>query len=468
MLILDCDPASDLGTELRGLLLAAGMPHVERRTIANVRHCTSHDVADLSRFDGPPLILLVVPSAVLEAPESLLEAIRSRGADVAILAVTDGGEPRDILRLLELGIHDFIAAPLRPCEVIARISRWLDRTRGTQIQIGRLKEKVGLRQLVGDSPAFLAAIDTIALVARCDASVLILGETGTGKELAARAIHYLSPRAPKPFVAINCGALPTDLVENELFGHERSAYTGAFTERPGVVHEAEGGTLLLDEIDTLPLLAQVKLLRFLQEKEYRPLGASRPIKADVRVLAASNGDLEQAVRGGRLRQDLYYRLSVIPLRLPPLRDRREDIPRLARHFLRKYAMPQRQLELSARALQMLLEYDWPGNVRELEHVVERAAILSGHAELIREQHVLLSRPPVSSTGASFQRAKADAVARFESSYVRELLAAHDGNISRAARAAGKNRRAFWELIRKHGIDARTFRSEIAADQFTRR
>ncbi len=322
-----------------------------------------------------------------------------------------------------------------------------------------LKETLGLRHLVGESAAFLAAIEKIPLVARCEASVLLCGETGTGKEVMARAIHALSPRSRKPFLAVNCGAIPTELMENELFGHERAAFTGAFQQQAGVVQEAEGGTLFLDEIDSLPLLAQVKLLRLLQEKEYRPLGAARPRKADVRIIAATNDDLENAVRQGKMRQDLYYRLNVIPLRLPALRERRDDIPRLAHHFLAVHTQGRDTpcLGFTPLALQTLLDYDWPGNVRELEHTVERAAVLSQGEDLIREHHISLPLAQASPALLSFQSAKARAVARFEAEYLREILLAHQGNISRAAKAADKNRRAFWELIRKHGIDARSFR-----------
>ena len=317
--------------------------------------------------------------------------------------------------------------------------------------------------MIGESPAFLAAIEQVPLVARCDATVLISGETGTGKELVARAVHYLSPRAKKPFIAVNCGAIPPDLVENELFGHERSAYTGATAPQPGLIQEAEGGTLFLDEVDSLPLLAQVKLLRFLQEKEYRPLGAGRMLKADVRVVAAANSDLEGAVEAGRLRQDLYYRLSVIPLRLPALRERREDIPLLARHFLAKYAreMGRPARGLSPGALQALLAHPWPGNVRELEHVVQRAVVLSQDQEEVGAGHIVLPRsrrPEARPAVEGFQQAKARAVAEFEAAYIRDLLLLHQGNISHAAKSAEKNRRAFWELIRKHGIDVRSFRA----------
>ncbi len=242
-----------------------------------------------------------------------------------------------------------------------------------------------------------------------------------------------------------------------------SAYTGATAFQPGLIQEAEGGTLFLDEVDSLPLLAQVKLLRFLQEKEYRPLGAGRMLKADVRVVAAANADLEGAVEAGRLRQDLYYRLSVILLHLPALRERREDIPLLARHFLAKYAreMGQPVRGLSSGALQALLAHPWPGNVRELEHVVQRAVVLSQGQEEVGADHVVLPRSrraEARPAAEGFQQAKARAVAEFEAAYIRDLLLLHQGNISRAAKSAEKNRRAFWELIRKHGIDAESFRA----------
>jgi transcriptional regulator with PAS, ATPase and Fis domain len=229
-----------------------------------------------------------------------------------------------------------------------------------------LRAKLGLRQLIGESPAFLAAKTQVVAIAQYDVNVLISGETGTGKEIFARAIHYLSPRARYPFVPVNCGAIPTDLVENELFGHERGAFTGASITAHGLIREAEGGTLFLDEIDCLPLLAQVKLLRFLQEKEYRLLGSTTIYRADVRVIAAANTELESAVKEGKLRQDLYYRLNVIPLRLPRLQDRREDIPLLARHFLARYAAEFKKAigEFSPEAMQKLLLYEWPGNVRQ--------------------------------------------------------------------------------------------------------
>lgn len=316
-----------------------------------------------------------------------------------------------------------------------------------------LKEKLGLRFLIGQSPAFLAAKAHITQVAQYDISVLLLGATGTGKELFARAIHYLSTRAHHPFIPVNCGAIPADLVENELFGHERGAFTGAAAAAAGLLQEADGGTLFLDEIDALPFLAQVKLLRFLQEKEYRPLGSTKTHHADVRVIAATNVSIAQAVQDGRFRQDLYYRLNVIAVTLPGLHDRKEDIPLLARHFLQKYAGEYRKsiTTFSDAAMQQLLLYEWPGNVRELEHVVQRAVVLS-QQEIISEESLRLPEALPVSSSQSFKDAKAKAVAQFERSYLVALLNAHQGNVAQAARAAKKHRRALWQLIAKYQID----------------
>jgi two-component system response regulator GlrR len=275
----------------------------------------------------------------------------------------------------------------------------------------------------------------------------------------ARAIHYLSARVQQPFIPVNCGAIPVDLVENELFGHARGAFTGAATTTAGLIQEADGGTLFLDEIDTLPSLAQVKLLRFLQEKEYRPLGSAKIHHANLRVIAASNAAVEQAVAEGKFRQDLYYRLNVIPLILPLLRDRQDDIPLLARHFLRKYAaeFQKNVTAFSAGALQKLVHHTWPGNVRELEHLIERAVVLS-QWEIIEEQDLRLPEVSVPHAGRSFKQAKAEAIVLFERAYLQNLLIASQGSLIKAARTAQKHRRALWQLIHKHGIDSSRFKT----------
>ena len=322
-----------------------------------------------------------------------------------------------------------------------------------------LDEQLAFKQLIGKSVLFLEEIKKIPVIARCNSSVLISGETGTGKEVCAQNVHYLSPRAGAAFVPVNCGAIPVELAENELFGHKRGAFTGAAATKPGLIREAEGGTLFLDEVDSLPALVQVKLLRFLQEKTYRPLGSTKETQADVRIIAATGMDAEEAVKSRRLRQDLYYRLNVISLKLPPLRDRREDIPLLARHFLRKYVaeLHKETEEFSPKALQKLIFYDWPGNVRELEHVIERAVVLSDR-KIIREIDISLPQlDRKSESDESFKEAKERIVRQFERSYIQKLLLIHEGNISKAARAAKKHRRAFFQLIRKHEIDVSRFK-----------
>ena len=313
-------------------------------------------------------------------------------------------------------------------------------------------------QLIGQSPIFLQQAQKIPLLASCKANVLIVGETGTGKELYARAIHYGGTRSGMPFMPVNCGAIPAELVENELFGHMRGAYTSASNLQVGLIEEANGGTLFLDEIDCLPVHAQVKLLRFLQEKEYRPLGSPKIKQADVRVVAASNLNLEEAVDTGKVRQDLFYRLNIISLTLPPLRDRREDIPLLARHFLAKYSreFDSHVEDFADEAMSMLMIYSWPGNVRELEHAVERAVVMC-NKPLIQAADIVLSNRALAAKRESLREAKAKEIARFEKNYIQGVLSACRGNITRAAEISQKNRRAFWQLIQKYRIDVSRFR-----------
>jgi DNA-binding NtrC family response regulator len=260
---------------------------------------------------------------------------------------------------------------------------------------------------------------------------------------------------------VNCGAIPADLVENELFGHERGAYTNASNLHNGLIAEANGGTLFLDEIDCLPTMAQVKLLRFLQEKEYRPLGSTTMRHANVRIIAASNLDLQEAVGNGKVRQDLFYRLNVISFVLPPLRERREDIPLLARHFLDKYSREFKRgtINFAPDALNSLMLYSWPGNVRELEHVIERAIVLC-EGPTITAGDLIISNSPALVGGESLRQAKAKEIARFEKNYIQGLLSACKGNITKAAQVAQKNRRAFWQLIQKHQINVSSFKSTI--------
>lgn len=355
-------------------------------------------------------------------------------------------------RMLEAGASDFVVPPLRPRDLIPRVLHLVQTVEHERGLVERLRTAAGTRRIIGQSPALLAQVEKLPLVAGCDATLLISGETGTGKELFARAVHYLSRRAGRPFVAVDCGAIPPELIENELFGHERGAYTTAQTAQRGLVEEAAGGSLFLDEVHSLPLAMQVKLLRFLQEKEYRPLGSTRTRRAEVRVIAATNTVLEEAVRAGHFRQDLFFRLNVLTLDLPPLRERRDDIPLLARHFLETYAAefgrPAR--DWSAGALDRLLAYAWPGNTRELENVVQRAVLQCGTPQIEARDLPLPAARKSPDTG-SFRSRKARVVEEFEREYLTALLEAHDGNVSAAARTAQKDRRALWELLRKHQL-----------------
>lgn len=408
----------------------------------------------LKRID-PHAILLPLLQEATDQQKALLHVIRK--IDLPIIVIVEGAPAKDIIELLRAGADDFVTLPLQAGDLLPRLwklSRSLPPLRERGV------EKPSFRKLIGESSPFLGQVGKIPQIAGCDSNVLITGETGTGKELYARAIHYCSSRAGRPFMPVNCGAIPADLVENELFGHERGAFTSAVTLQTGLVEEANGGTLFLDEVDCLPTFAQVKLLRFLQEKEYRPLGSSRMRQANVRVIAASNVNLEEAVGNGKVRQDLFYRLNIISLTLPPLRERLDDVPLLAAHFLEKYSreMNKETPELQPDALQVMFAHTWPGNVRELEHAMERASVLCT-GPVIRGSDLVLALPSVT-IGQSLQEAKATQIARFEKNYIQGLLKVCRGNISKAARLAQKNRRAFWQLIQKYKIDVESFKSRI--------
>jgi DNA-binding NtrC family response regulator len=376
----------------------------------------------------------------------------------AVVAACPPDQLPSLWPLLGVGVIDFMVLPAMAGEVALRLRRVLGQAAtGSSGRQRALDPR--LRGFVGSSAAFVAQLARLPLLAACDAGVLLLGETGTGKELCAQAIHYLSPRAAHPCVAVNCGAIPLDLVESELFGHLKGAFTNAHNARDGLVAEAEGGTLFLDDIDCLPLAAQAKLLRFLQEREYRPLGATRVRRADVRVIAASNHQLPAMAARGEFRQDLFYRLNVLNLELPPLRSRREDIAPLATHFINRFARQYGRAVtgLTPAALRRLMTHDWPGNVRELEHVIERAVLLAPSA-VLTEADVPVGGTSEPADAESFRAAKARVVQDFERSRIEALLTAHAGNVTHAAAAARKNRRAFIALMQKYRIEPERFRA----------
>ncbi len=431
--------------------------------------CSLMEEAGLGKVEGSAfdaLLMLVNPETMRWARETLP---RLAPTGLAIVLVARGLHTTATRELLAKGASDFLTSNCTREEVRLRLDRLCRNAAkhrrawapgGATTAPGRHPKLAGL---LGSSPSFVRLLDRIPVVANCDSGVLILGETGTGKELCAQAVHYLSARAAHPWVAVNCGALPGDLVESELFGHVRGAFTQAHDNHTGLVAHAAGGTLFLDEVDSMPALTQVKLLRFLQDKEFRPVGSNRAQHADVRVIAASNGNLAQLARTGAFRSDLFYRLNVLTLSLPALRERADDVLPLAEHFVQRFAgeFNRPVAALSEAARRAIAAYRWPGNIRELQHAIERGVLLAPGREVLADD---LGIDAEGRTGAaaqaeadSFQAAKARAVELFERDYIGRLLTRYHGNITHAADAAAKNRRAFWQLMRKHGIDSGKYR-----------
>jgi two-component system response regulator GlrR len=385
---------------------------------------------------------------------SLFEWLCSHSIAAPTLAVLPEGADEELMHRVVEVADDFAFCPLRRTELERRVTRLLGPERSTVDSVrARLTEEMGLSQLVWSDPVFTRVVEQLPSIARSDAPVLIIGETGTGKELCARAIHFLGKRRNFPFIAVDCAAVPDHLFENEFFGHARGAFTDAHRDQRGLVAMAEGGTLFLDEVDALSPAAQVKLLRFLQERAFRPLGADRFERADVNVIAASNRDMESCVRDKQLRSDLYFRLNVLRICLPPLRERGGDVAVLARRFLEELHKPgdPARKSFSTSAMRALALYDWPGNVRELLNVVHRAKVACDGAHILPCHITLCHDRAAAEPPARFRAARAAAVEAFERRYVEDLLRKHRGNITRAAREAQKDRRAFGRLVKKYNI-----------------
>ena len=408
---------------------------------------------------SPALILL--KSCLTENFHPAIQALKEKWRVDSVLGIfcANSRKADAVCQAITEDLEDFLFCPFEEIELLLRVRRLLQAKGGitTDLPPMQLKAPSRFEGLVGQSKLFLQIIEKIPSIARSDATVLIAGETGTGKEIVARAIHYQSPRHAKPFVPVNCGALPDHLIENELFGHVQGAYTGASSSETGLLAEAEGGTLFLDEVDALSSSAQVKLLRFLQDREYRPLGSSRSCTADVRIIAATSANLLKQVQLKQFRSDLYYRLHVVTLHLPRLCERLEDIPLLANHFLRQHGHDNSRL--SQGCLPKLVDYDWPGNIRELEGVIQRGIVMTSSPTLQPKDIELPGSNHGNRSGdESFSHAKTRAIEQFERSYLINVLAMHKGNITRAAKSAGKERRSFQRLLHKHGLNRRTFQA----------
>ena len=392
---------------------------------------------------------------------SIYEEIRQVDRSVPVVVLTGHGRADEAARAINMGCADYLRKPITLDELKFRVDK-ARRQHQIEVEVASLREQLSRTSggpcIVGTSGPIRSILDKIAMVAESDVTVLVRGETGTGKELVARAVHESSARAKGPFVAVACAAIPQPLLEGQLFGHKKGAYTGADKDQKGLIDLANGGTLFLDEIGDIDTAAQVKLLRTLETGELRTLGDGKVHTVDIRLIAATNRDLEQAIKSGQFRDDLFYRLNVFPIALPALRDRKEDIPLLMRHFaeLHSPALCGEHKTFSKEAIDLFVAYSWPGNVRELENKV-RQAILVAPGPVVTPAAIDLPIEKVAPTSWRFSEAKKGAIDAFEMRFIQDVLSRAGGVISKAARLAGLDRKNLWLMMKKHGIQAEEFR-----------
>ena len=388
---------------------------------------------------------------------SLMKDIHLIHPYIPVIILTAYGTIESSVEAMQKGAYTYLTKPFDPRELLFQIENALEKNRLTS-EIRRLKglleEKYDFANIIAKSEKMQIILGQVTYIAQTDSTVYIYGESGTGKELIARAVHLGSKRKNKPFIAVNCAAIPETLLENELFGHEKGAFTGAVQSAKGLFAEAHEGTIFLDEIGDMPLSLQTKMLRVLQERQFYPVGSSKPVEVDIRVIIATNKDLKKEVKEGRFREDLYYRIHVIPVNLPPLREKREDIPPLVDYLVNKFSkqMKKKVKGLTPLAMQRLMSYNWPGNVRELENTIEYAMAMT-RKDMITEDLILHSGSRSDETLKHLKEAKA----LFEKSYIINLLELTRGNISSAAEMAGKYRADFYNLMKKYNLKPRDFK-----------
>ena len=406
---------------------------------------------------------------------SLMTELHSLNPEMPVIILTGHASVESAVEAMKKGAYSYLTKPFNTPELLLQIERALENRR-LNSEIQRLKELLQERydftNIIAKSEGMRKVLDVVSRIACTESTVFLQGESGTGKEIVAKAIHLASTRRNKPFVAINCAALPATLLESELFGHEKGSFTGANRSTKGLLSQAHEGTIFLDEIGDMPASLQAKLLRVLQEREFYPVGSEKPVQVDVRIITATNKDLQAEVKEGNFREDLYYRLHVIPIHLPPLRERKEDIPHLANHFLKivSQQMKKEVKGITPQAMQKLMLHDWPGNVRELENTLEYAVAMTP-LDMITDEFVLQTKVAAPQTAAQQEtgpqmnialngpvKSYKDARYQFEKDYLVRLLELCGGKASEAAKLAGKCRTDFYELLRKHEIKIENFKA----------
>ncbi|MGA1841102.1 MAG: sigma-54-dependent transcriptional regulator [bacterium] len=391
---------------------------------------------------------------------SLMEDIHRISPDIPIIILTAYGSIESAVEAIKRGAYNYLTKPFDHIDLLIQIEKALE-NRKLISEIKRLKglleKKYDFANIIASSEKMQRILAQVSLIAKIESTIFIYGESGTGKEIIARAIHLGSNRKDKPFVAINCAALPESLLESELFGYEKGAFTGALQNKKGLFTQAHEGTIFLDEVADMPLSLQSKILRVLQEMQFYPVGSKEPIEVDVRVIVATNKDLKKEIKEGRFREDLFYRIHVIPINLPPLRERKEDIPPLVEHFLKKFnkKMGKNVKGLSPLAMQRLMIHDWPGNVRELENTIEFAMAMT-------QQNVITDDLILQTSGRPTEQIKSlrEAKAAFEKSYLIYLLEITKGNVSKASELAGKYRADFYSLLKKYKLTPNNYKKNL--------
>lgn len=441
ILLVDDDPS------LKKLL-------VMRMEAQNYRVRTANDGQEALRELKVHDIDLVVSDLRMDGMDGieLFDQIQQQYPGLPVIIITAQGSISDAVSATQKGVFGFLTKPINKDELFGQIEQALAQSSHSKQDSG---EQDWCSHILTRSDSMERLLQTAKRVAESDVSLLITGASGTGKELMAQAIHRGSPRSDQPFIPINCGALPEPLLESELFGHVKGAFTGASNDHLGLLRAADGGTLFLDEIGDMPVPLQVKLLRVLQERQVRPVGSTKSYSVDVRIISATHQDLEQAMKEGLFREDLYYRLNVVNLKVPPLSERREDIPLMAKHFLQQCQKGgyTKVCAFSPEALDLLVGASWPGNVRQLENAVQQIAALS-HTKLVSESLVRDAIASESGVMPSFN----DARHNFERDYLVKVLRLTEGNVTRAAKFAQRNRTDFYKLLQRHGLKPDQFKS----------